>query len=215
MIKKNYICKCKHFDFSKKNFAYWEEKLITTDEKNIIEYLEKISNFTSKKILHIGIGNSFFAKKFFRSNEIIGLSVSNSEINAAKNLEMKNYKTFYCDKYSINFRELLKNLTFDYIIDTNLKSYSCCEESFYYYFSNLNKLLKPEGVIITSNKGMKWFKKLVPKLTFNLKNFFHYKLKEIKGDNSNVFSENDVNNVCKKYSLKFIEMEKISYFERK
>ena len=215
MIKQKYICKCKHFDFSKKNFTYWEKKIITTDEKNIVEYLEKKSNFSSKKILHIGIGNSYFAKKFFNLNEIVGLSISNSEINLARNLDIKNYKTFYCDKYSINFNDLLKNFTFDYIIDTNLKSYSCCNESFYYYFSNLSKLLKPEGAIITSNDGMKWFKKLVPKLTFNLKNFFHYKLKEIKGDNSNIFSKNDVNNICKEYSLKFTELEKISYFERK
>ncbi len=36
----NYICKCPKSDFSKHNFAYWEDRNTTSDELEIIDFLE-------------------------------------------------------------------------------------------------------------------------------------------------------------------------------
>ena len=41
---------------------------------------------------------------------------------------------------------------------------------------------------------MTWFKTLKPKLSFNLKNLFHYKMKEISGNPNNILK-----NRVKKY----------------
>ena len=59
----NYICNCPKSDFSKHNYTYWEDRDTTSDEIEIIDFLENSYKLESKKILHIGIGNSFFAKK--------------------------------------------------------------------------------------------------------------------------------------------------------
>ena len=71
-------------------------------------------------------------------------------------------------------------MSFDLIVDTNLKSYSCCQKSFNFFMENLFYKLKKNGTLITSKNGMNWYKNLKPKLSFNFKNFFHFKLKEVK-----------------------------------
>ena len=65
----NYICNCKKINFIKKEYTYWEDREVTTDELDIIKFLKELSNFNSKAILHIGIGNSYFAKNNFKSLE--------------------------------------------------------------------------------------------------------------------------------------------------
>ena len=54
----NYICKCPKSDFSKHNFTYWEDRNTTSDELEIIDFLENSYKLESKQVLHIGIGNS-------------------------------------------------------------------------------------------------------------------------------------------------------------
>ena len=126
----NYICNCPKSDFLKHNYTYWEDRDTTSDEIEIIDFLENSYKLESKKILHIGIGNSFFAKKFFKNNQIFGITISKREIENANLLNLSNYKFFLCDKYSINFNNVLNDEKFDIIVDTNLKSYSCCHKSF-------------------------------------------------------------------------------------
>ena len=46
-MKSSYICNCKHYDFSDKNFIYWENRIVTSDEKSIITYIEK-QNYKKK-----------------------------------------------------------------------------------------------------------------------------------------------------------------------
>ena len=55
----NYICKCKKTNFLKKEYTYWEDREVTTDELDIINLLKKSNSFNYKSILHIGIGNSY------------------------------------------------------------------------------------------------------------------------------------------------------------
>lgn len=209
----NYNCNCSRTNYSDRNYTYWENREITSDEFEIINFLEKSYDIKSKSILHIGIGNSFFAKKFFK-NQIFGITISQKEIDLAYSLRLSNYKVFLCDKYSLNFKEKLNNISFDLIVDTNLKSYSCCQDSFNFYMENLFYKLKKNGTLITSKNGMNWYKNLKPKLSFNLKNFFHFKLKEVEGNKENVLSENELKSLAKQFNLEFSFDDKLCYLKK-
>ena len=209
----NYNCNCSRTNYLNRNYTYWENRAITSDEFEIINFLEKSYDLRSKSILHIGIGNSFFAKKFFK-NQIFGITISQKEIDLAYSLRLSNYKVFLCDKYSLNFKEKLNNISFDLIVDTNLKSYSCCQDSFNFYIENLFYKLKKNGTLITSKNGMNWYKNLKPKLSFNLKNFFHFKLKEVEGNKENVLSENELKSLARKFNLEFSFDDKLCYLKK-
>ena len=210
----NYICKCKKINFLKNEYTYWEDREVTTDEIDIIDFLKKSNNINYESILHIGIGNSFFAKNFSKDNKIIGLTVSKKEMNKANDLNLTNYNVYLCDKYSKEFKQLLSNIKFDLIIDTNLKSYSCCIDAFNYFMENLLSRLNKNGTLITSKSGMNWFKKLKPKLSFNLKKFFYYKLKEVSGDKDNILTINELESFSKTYNLKMYFDEKLCYLKK-
>ena len=210
----NYICNCKKINFYKRDYTYWEDRGVTTDEADVVNYLRKQSNFNSKSILHIGIGNSYFAKKFYKNNKITGLTVSQKEIGKANNLNLINYKVFLCDKYSKEFETSLRNIKFDLIVDTNLKSYSCCVNAFNYFMKNLINKLNKDGILITSKNGMNWFKKLRPKLSFNFKKFFYYKLKEVNGDKKNKLTLDELKKFSVRYNLKMSFDEKLCYLEK-
>ena len=210
----NYICNCYKSDFSKHSYTYWEDRDTTSDEIEIIDFLENSYKLESKKILHIGIGNSFFAKKFFKNNHIFGITISKKEIENANLLNLSNYKVFLCDKYSKNFKNELKDEKFDIIVDTNLKSYSCCYESFIFFIENLFNKLNNKGMLITSRNGMRWFKELRPKLSFNIKNFFHFKLKEVDGNKENILTTDELNGLSKRYNLEFSFDDKLCYLKK-
>ena len=59
-------------------FSYWENKEATNDEKDVLTYLKNNNLFYNKKILHIGIGNSYIAKNLSKDVdeliEILGIS---------------------------------------------------------------------------------------------------------------------------------------------
>ncbi len=213
IMKNNYICNCFRPNFEN-NYSYWEDRNSTTDEKEIISYLKNNFNLANKNILHIGIGNSFFAQMILKSNSIYGISISTNEIIKGKNLNLDNYKVFLCDKFSTNFSNLFINKKFDVIVDNNIKSYSCCKISYYYFIENLFKMLNHNGILITSRKGMNWYKNIVPKLSFNLKRFFHFKLKEINGNSENIMTIDEARFISNKYSLKLKFDEKICFFEK-
>ena len=151
---------------------------------------------------------------FSKYNKITGLTISKKEIYKANELNLSNYNVFLCDKYSKEFNHLLNNIKFDLIIDTNLKSYSCCIESFNYFMENLFGKLAKNGILITSRNGMNWFKKLEPKISFNLKKFFHYKLKEVNGDKDNILTIDELEKFSKSYNLKIYFDQKLCYLKK-
>ena len=210
----NYICNCKKIDYLKNEYTYWEDRDVTTDELDIINFIKTLDNFNFKSILHIGIGNSHFAKTFSKDNKITGLTVSQKEINKANKLNLNNYNVFLCDKYSKEFNTSLKNIKFDFIIDTNLKSFSCCIDTFNFFIKNLLNMLNTNGLLITSKNGMNWFKKLEPKLSFNLKKMIYYKLKEVKGDKKNILSIEELENISKRFKLKMSFDDKLCYLKK-
>ena len=209
----NYICSCSKSNFYKHNYVYWENRNTTSDEKDIIDFLIN-SKLNSKSILHIGIGNSFFAKQLHNNNYIFGITISQKEIEKAESLNLFNYKVLLCDKYSKDFMLKLNNKKFDIIVDANLKSYSCCNESFNFFMDNLLTKLNKNGILITSKNGMSWFKSLKPKFSFNFENFFHFKLKEVDGNKENILTQNELKNLSKKYNLEFSFDNKLCYLKK-
>ena len=210
----NYICNCKKSNFLKKSYTSWEDRDITTDELEIIKFLENDNDFKFKKILHIGIGNSYFAKKFSDTNRIIGITISQKEIQKAKSMNLKDYQFFLLDKYSVNFKDFLDKNKFDLIVDTNLKSYSCCQKSFEYMMNNILKSINSNGMLITSINGMKWFKKLKPKISFSFKKFFFLKLKEIDGDDRNILLADELNKLSQNHNFKMSFDNKLCYLKK-
>ena len=81
-------------------------------------------------------------------------------------------------------------------------------------FLTFSEILLPGGKIITSRRGMNWYKKLKPKLSFNFKKFFHFKLKEIDGDKLNILSINELEKFCDYYKLKLTYDERVLYLSK-
>ena len=206
-----YSCNCNRISFTDRKYSYWEKRNTTNDEIDIINVLLDDKTLINKNILHIGIGNSEFAKRMDKSNNISGITISNSEIDYGNSLNLKNYKIFFCDKYSLHLEKIFKNSKFDLIIDTNLKSYACCQNAFDYMMKSLFNILTSKGKIITSINGMGWFKSLKPKLSFNLKRFFYYKMKEVTGDPNNILKETELRNICSIYGIKILFDKKLCY----
>lgn len=188
------------------NYSYWENKPQTTDEKEILHFLIK-RKILKKNILHVGIGNSEVALQLGKYNKIVGITISKPEILFAKKKLIKYYKTYLINKYS-NKLNILKKFKFDIVIDTNLKSYSCCEKSFKKMFLILSSLLNKNGFLITNKKGMNWSCMLKPKLTFTIKKFGKKILKEEDGPKINKLTIQECKILAKKYNLRLIQRKK-------
>ena len=195
----NCINGCNLFN-DENNYSYWENTRATSDEKDIVEFLNNSSLSNDKKILHIGIGNSFLAKNLKKFKLIDGLTISNSElIEANKNL-IPNYNVFFKNKHGKD--DLTNKIDhYDIIIDNNLKSFSCCEISFDDLIKKYKKYLKHNGILITSLKGMSWSRIVKPVYSFSLKKLFHRKLKEFDGPKSNMMNLNDCKDLSSKYKF--------------
>ena len=69
-------------------------------------------------------------------------------------------------------------------------------------------------MLITSRNGMRWFKELRPKLSFNIKNFFHFKLKEVDGNKENILTTDELKSLSKRYNLEFSFDDKLCYLKK-
>jgi len=210
----NYICNCKKSNFFDKSYTYWEDRTVTTDELDIIKFLDNNKDIKFKSVLHVGIGNSYFAKKFASRFNITGISISQKEITKGKAMNLKNYQAYLIDKYSTQFKDFLDKNTFDLIIDTNLKSYACCQETFEFMINNIFQSINPNGMLITSINGMRWFKDLKPKLSFSIKKFFFFKLKEINGNKNNILLPEELKKLSQKNSVKMTFDDKLCYLKK-
>jgi hypothetical protein len=129
-------------------------------------------------------------------------------------MNLKNYQAYLIDKYSTQFKDFLDKNTFDLIIDTNLKSYTCCQETFEFMISNIFQSINPNGMLITSINGMKWFKDLKPKLSFSVKKFFFFKLKEINGNKNNILLTEELKKLSQKNNFKMTFDDKLCYLKK-
>ncbi len=205
---------CKLFN-DKNDYSYWEDRAETDEEREIHNFLEK-KKITNQKILHIGIGNSYIAKKLSQKNIIDGLTISSREIIYAKKLNLSNYNLFFQNKFSENNILDDKTSYYNIVIDNNLKSYSCCEKSFQKLISRYKNILNKNGQIITSIKSMYWSRYIKPVLSFSLKKFFYKRLKEFDGPPDNILSIEQCKELANKnnFELEIIE-NKILIFNKK
>jgi hypothetical protein len=127
----------------------------TVDQARIEAELDKL-NLGGKNILHVGVGNSKFARRFAsRVSLIDGLTVSYNEKTLADSAGISNYTVYLLNKYSREFIQTIKN-SYDFIIDNNLASFACCKYHFYLMLDNYIWSLKPGGRILTDQQGMDW-----------------------------------------------------------
>jgi len=192
------------------NYLYWENRNVTNDEIEIVNFLN--SKYKNKKIsiLHIGIGNSYVASKLNVFKNIDGISISSNEINLANSLNINNYKSYFFNKLENNVFSNTQFSRYDVIIDVNLKSFCCCEFAFKKLFTDYNILLNKNGIIITGKRGMNWSRIVKPVIRFSFRKFFFKRLKEFDGPSSNILSLTECNNLAKMHNLKLNEIDNTS-----
>ena len=79
---------------------------------------------------------------------------------------------------------------------------------------NIFKSINKDGMLITSINGMRWYKKLKPKLSFSFRKLFHFKLKEINGNELNILTTNELKNLSQRYKLKISFDDKLCYLKK-
>ena len=192
---------CKIFN-DNSNYLYWENKKVTSDEIDILEFLNSNNDNKNCNILHVGIGNSFLASELNYFKEIIGITISQNEIKHASTKHISNYKYFFLNKYKSNSLDIFKDKKFNIIIDTNIKSFACCDKAFINLFEQYANSLESNGFIISHNNGLRWSRTVKPKLAFSVKNFFYRRLKEYDGPVTNILSQSDCKILAHKHNLK-------------
>jgi hypothetical protein len=193
---------CNIFD-DNSEYLYWENRKVTNDEIDIVEHLNLKHSNQNLNILHIGIGNSYLASKLDNFNEISGITISQNEILNATSKNISNYKIFFLNKYKINSLDIFKDKKFDIIIDTNMKSFSCCNKAFKNLFNQYVSSLTINGCIISHINGIKWSRIIKPTLAFSFKYLFYKKLKEYDGPIDNILSISDCEILARKNNLRF------------
>lgn len=127
----------------------------TVDQASIEAEMDKM-DLSGRNILHVGVGNSNFARRFAgRVNLIDGLTVSHNEKAVADSTGIENYTAYFLNKYSREFILTLRN-SYDFIVDNNMASFACCKFHFYLMLDNYVRSLKPGGSILTDQRGMDW-----------------------------------------------------------
>ena len=180
-----------------KDYSYWENRKTTSDEISVVNFLLNQKLHQNKRILHIGVGNSYIANKLNGYDLIDGITISSSEISYANSIGIENYNVNFQNKFSKDtlFSSRLKN--YDIIIDINLKSYSCCQSAFDNLFKVYSAMLKKDGLIISSIKGMNWSKQIKPVYSFSFRRPIYRKLKEFDGPSSNILTIKECEKLCK------------------
>ena len=205
---------CELFN-DRKLFSYWESNKVTSDEKCILNFLQNKISINKKKILHVGIGNSYIEENLNNFYRIDGVSLSGSEIINAQKKKIKNYKIYFLNKFSKRTLFNKKLSHYDIIIDVNLKSYACCDIAFNHLFKQYLKMLKPKGIILSGKNGMRWSRIIKPVLSFSFKKFFYKRLKEFDGAKKNILNKNELLLLKKKHNLQILNLYNLILIKKK
>jgi len=132
----------------------WSAKVTTPDQARMERHIDRYDLRVSR-VLHIGIGNSGFARRFHgRVRDIVGTTIDEPEIRVARALALPNYDVVMHNKYS-GQDEAIEG-TFDFILDNNPTSPCCCVR----HLSDMVELyaarLAPNGQIVTDRLGLGW-----------------------------------------------------------
>jgi len=183
------------------NFEYWENKKVTSDEIEIVKFINNKINNKKISILHIGIGNSYLASNITLFDKIDGITISGNEKNFGDKLKINNYNIFFLNKLEkdIFIKKKIKN--YDLIIDVNIKSFCCCNKAFQKLFNDYSYMLNENGLLITGKQGMNWSRLIKPVYSFSLKKFFYRRLKEYDGPKSNILTIEQSDKISRENNL--------------
>lgn len=111
----------------------------------------------SKKILHMGIGNSSVSllPNMRKANKVIGITFSKEEYEFGNNLKLENYDIYFMNKHGSSFtNKIREEQPFDIICDNNIFSFTCCLKHAKSYFSLIVNSLSDTGIIVTHALGL-------------------------------------------------------------
>jgi len=132
----------------------WSDKATTPDQARMERYIDRY-DLRDARVLHVGIGNSGFAKRFHaRVKEIVGTTIDEPEIRVARSLALPNYRFVVHNKYSS--RDKVVEGKFAFILDNNPTSPCCCIRHLADLFEFYLKVLAPDGQIVTDRQGLEW-----------------------------------------------------------
>ena len=132
----------------------WSDKATTSDQARMERYIDRY-DLRGARILHVGIGNSGFAKRFHaRVGEIVGTTIDEPEMQVARALSLPNYSFVTHNKYS-GQNEAVTG-TFDFILDNNPTSPCCCIRHLAVLFEFYAEKLARGGQIVTDRQGLEW-----------------------------------------------------------
>jgi hypothetical protein len=132
----------------------WSDKATTPDQRRMEHYIDRY-DLSTKRVLHIGIGNSGLARRFQgRAKEIVGTTIDEPEIAVAQSLGLPNYRYLIHNKYS-GQHEAVEG-RFDFILDNNPTSPCCCVRHLGELFAFYAAKLAPGGQMVTDRIGLRW-----------------------------------------------------------
>ena len=132
----------------------WSDKATTPDQVRMENYIDRF-DLRQSRVLHIGIGNSGFARRFHnRVRAITGTTIDQPEIEVARALSLPNYDVVMHNKYS--GRDEAFEGEFDFILDNNPTSPCCCLRHLSDLFDFYVAKLAPDGQIVTDRIGLGW-----------------------------------------------------------
>jgi len=133
----------------------WSLRESTPDQQRIEAFLEN-RNLKGTFLLHVGVGNSGFAKKFCpRTEGIDGITIQPAEVDKGRQMNIPRYRIFLLNKFSPDIFRLLGR-KYDLIVDNNPSSFACCRKHFYTMLKSYCRLLKGGGLILTDKLGLGW-----------------------------------------------------------
>ena len=134
--------------------------LSTPDQIRIESWLSShLDNLTiaadDAVLLHVGVGNSDFAKRFCpQVRAVHGLTVGLRERAVAYRMGIPNYQTYRINKYHPQLLSWLDWVPYSFIVDNNLASYACCQKHFNSLLTNYALMLREDGAILTDRAGL-------------------------------------------------------------
>ena len=132
----------------------WSGKATTPDQARMEQYIDRY-DLRGARILHVGIGNSGFAKRFHRRvGEITGTTIDRPEVGVARSLALPNYRTVIHNKYSGDDDAIEGQ--YDFILDNNPTSPCCCFRHLSDMVDLYARKLAPGGQIVTDRVGLRW-----------------------------------------------------------
>jgi hypothetical protein len=138
----------------RRDFRNWALRPTTDDQYRLERYIDRY-DLRSKRVLHIGIGNSGLAQRFEgRVQEIVGTTVDQSELDHARGLAIPAYSPVLQNKYR-DEPELCPGV-FDFIVDNNPTSSCCCLQHLAAVFELYSAKLADDGQVVTDREGLGW-----------------------------------------------------------